>query len=326
MRAKIFSVVFAFLAFACTIQSATAGWPLCGWHHGHRARFGYYSSWRSCFPVYSTYVYRAPVCYPVAPCPPSPCYFYPNYDWCGPYGIYYNPQSNFVQYNLPPIIAPAELSYGPQAVKRFMGLDPQLGLGPLAAPNPPAAVAPAQVQPQAAPATQPAARVREVKFSNARSRDVAKQFLDFGDTLFQQQRFQEALQRYRTAAINAADVPEVFFRQGHAYVAVNQFDLAARAFKRALQLRADADRENFKLDDIYADNRIAKSTHLETLAQRALSNPNDADAFFLIGVFLHYDGQAERAAKFFRQAENLAGGDDQHLRPFLPEIDRVAAN
>lgn len=314
--ATLLSVVVA-LAFA---QPSQAGWGW-GWFGHHRYVSYRFCGWRPL--CYRTYVYR-PRCYVVNPCPPVTCY--PSYAYpC--YGTYYVPSANYVQYNLPPVYAPAEaVGFGPQAVKQFMGLDRQFGLGPLvnqfqqAAPIQPPQVQPVPAQAVPVQGAADAGNVfKEVKFSNAESRQRANQYVGYGDALFQKQRFHEALQRYKTAAVSGPDLAEVFFRQGHAYVATNHFDLAAKAFKRAVSLSGDVHRDGFRLDDLYDDNKLAKTAHVETLARRALSDPTDADAFFMLGLYLHYDGQAERAKKFFQQAEKLSEADAGHVRPFTKQ-------
>ncbi len=42
----------------------------------------------------------------------------------------------------------------------------------------------------------------------------------------------------------------------------------------------------------------------------------DADLAFLMGVFLHFDGQVERARPFFQRAAQLAGGDAKYVKAF----------
>ncbi len=46
------------------------------------------------------------------------------------YGITYDPATQAVQYQLPPVVVPGELLYGPQAVQRFFGV----ATGPAVAP------------------------------------------------------------------------------------------------------------------------------------------------------------------------------------------------
>jgi tetratricopeptide (TPR) repeat protein len=136
--------------------------------------------------------------------------------------------------------------------------------------------------------------------------------------LFREQKFHSALQRYKSAAEAAPDVAESYFRQGHALVTTNRFELAAKAFKVGIALSDDVTRDGFHVDELYADNHMAKRAHLEALAQSSLIDRANTDLLFLVGLFLRYDGQADRATKFFLKAAEIAGTESLHLRPFLP--------
>ncbi|MBW3597394.1 MAG: hypothetical protein KY475_08975 [Planctomycetes bacterium] len=229
-----------------------------------------------------------------------------SYDgYVSPHGTYYNPQSRYTDYYLPPIHYPAELMYGPLAMRRFMGLD----RAPVPA-APPAVVAPADPAAEALPAP----KVRE---SNLAARERAQHFLAAGDRLFREQKHHDALQRYKTAAEAAPDVADAYFRQGFALVATNRYDLAADGFRRGLALEPSWAESLFRLDELYGDADLAKQAHLDALARAALDNPNDADLMFVLGVFLHFDGQADRARRFFVRARELAGDAAPHLDGFL---------
>jgi hypothetical protein len=82
-------------------------------------------------------------------------------------------------------------------------------------------------------------------------------------------------------------------------------------------LTSNLGRGGFRLDDLYGGASIAKAAHLENLAELALARSHDSDAYFLIGVFLTYDGDATRAAKFFDRASDLAGMSGGHIAVFL---------
>ena len=49
----------------------------------------------------------------------------------------------------------------------------------------------------------------------------------------------------------------------------------------------------------------------------ALSQVGVAFLLFLVGVHLHFDGQAQRAEKFFQRGAELAGDDAEHIRAFM---------
>ncbi len=227
------------------------------------------------------------------------------YGYIEPYGTYYDPQSGYIEHYLPPIYYPGELMYGPQAVRRFFGLD-RIAPPVVVTPRPGADVAPKIDAPP---------RPRE---SNLAARQRAAHFLSAGDQLFREQKHHEALQRYKSAAQAAPDVADVYFRQGFALIATNRFTLAAEAFRRGLALEPDWPSSDFRLKDLYNGAELARKAHQDALASAALADPNNADLMFVLGVFLHFDDQQERAKKFIVRAKEL-GADATHLDGFLAE-------
>ena len=219
-----------------------------------------------------------------------------------PYGIYYSPYTGYSSYYLPPVFAPAELLYGPRAVQQFWGIQPQ----------------PLVIRPGDLKAAEPRVRV-----ANAEYRRRADQFLAQGDRLFAEQKFSQALDRYKQAAAMAPDLAEAQWRKGHAYVAVSRYELAAASFKRAISLDPDVSRKGFDLKGLYGPAAIARTSHLESLAGETLVRSGSADHYFLLGVFLRYSGEGGRAEKFFAKAAELTGEDAAHLAGFLPPVDAV---
>ncbi len=45
--------------------------------------------------------------------------------------------------------------------------------------------------------------------------------------------------------------------------------------------------------------------------------PTDADRLFVLGVFLHFDGQANRARTIFERAEKIVGNNVGHIEAFM---------
>jgi tetratricopeptide (TPR) repeat protein len=159
------------------------------------------------------------------------------------------------------------------------------------------------------------------RVSNVESRRKAERLIADGDELFRAQNFHSALQKYKQAVSNAPDVAEALWRQGHALVATHNYELAAKAFKRAIAHTEDLGREGFRLNDLYAGATMTKTQHLEFLSEWALDRENSADAYFLLGVFLNYDGQTARAGKFFQRASDLAGISGGHIGVFLDHAE-----
>ncbi|MFN0021169.1 MAG: tetratricopeptide repeat protein [Pirellulaceae bacterium] len=211
-----------------------------------------------------------------------------------------------------PIFAPAQAIYGPGAVRNFLGMAE------------PTAPAPAAVRPltlkSSAVVVKKLTEPRKVREASPEYRRKADQFIAQGDMLFHEQKYQQAVDRYKSAAEMAPDSAEAYWHKGHAYAATNRYELAASCFRRALTLNPDIARGGFGLDKLYGDTRMAKEAHLEAIAGYCLEHPDTADAYFVLGVFLHYNGEADRAEKFFTRAAELAGPDATYLARFVPGV------
>ena len=304
-----------------------------GWRYPSRTSYSGYRPFRSYY--YQSYGWRSPYGYGVLT------------DARVPYGYVYPP----VVYSAPPVFVPPELHFGPQALDRFLGQDRNAGLRRLGLLDPPA-VAAANLAAanlaaaNLAAANQAAANLaagaggvvdgarqanapdvrRTVRKSNARARERAGRFLEFGNNLFAQQRYHEALQRYKSAAQAAPDLGEPYFRQAHALVATNRFEQAATSLRRALALDDDVRRGGFRMDHLYGGAKLAKDSHLDSLARQALEHPHNADVLVLLGDFLFHDGQPLRAKAFFERARVLLGDRAGYLQPYFDQIAKESAD
>ena len=173
--------------------------------------------------------------------------------------------------------------------------------------------------PAAPPRPQPQVPVQVRSGPSAAALQLANKYISYGDRLFAEQRYQEALSRYKTAVLAAPALPEAHFRKAHTLVTVNQHALALKAFDRGYQLLGDRQRDHFQLDDMYRDNRSAKIAHMERLAKAAMDNPADAKPLLLLGLALHYDGEAARSQKFFARALSMTTGYDAVAIRFLAD-------
>lgn len=317
-------LVAVFLALSATSAEAFH-FRRYGHHHHyyHRYRPSYFSFG---FSFYPSRAYYRPAFYPRIYYRSYPRFYVPRViSYASPYfcstpgystyygytgTTYYNPSSNYVNYQLPTVSYPAELNYGPQAVKQFMGVDRNFALGSLL--NPPDRDA----------LVRPVVTDLKIRATNVETLKKARRYLALGDDLFRRQKFHSALQQYKAATRFAPELAEGYFRQGYALIATSRYDLATQAFKRGLRTDPEIAKSDFLLNEIYGDAKMTKTAHLETLATAALDRDTDSDLMFLLGVFLHYDGQAERGVKFFRRANDLAGADNDHLAQFLPRFKR----
>ncbi len=208
----------------------------------------------------------------------------------------------------PPVILPAETLFGPAAVRRFMGIEP-------AAPRGIANLPPRVEEAPGGEAAKPPAAVPAHEVP-PHAKMAAERLLGIGDSYFAQEKYGEALDRYRRAAQAARGLAEPWFRQGFALVAQERYEAAARAFRTGLRLDARWPGSGFSLHRLYG-NAAALETHLEALAQAAELQPDSADLLFLVGVLLYFSGQQDRSEPFFQRAEQLTRGDKSHLRAFL---------
>jgi hypothetical protein len=147
----------------------------------------------------------------------------------------------------------------------------------------------------------------------------AGKFIGFGDANFADQKYLAAIERYKSASRIAPDLAEPYLRQGHALVALGQYENAVKAFRRGLRIRAQWSGSPIRLDQLYGPDRIAKVSHIETLAKAVEANPLDANLLVAMGMQLFFDGQAERAGVFFARVAQLGGNDDGLLNDFLPK-------
>jgi hypothetical protein len=237
-----------------------------------------------------------------------------GYGWNAPYYWYDGPYypGPIV---LPPLYLPAEELYGPQAMKRFMGID-----GP-SAPAPAVIIANKSV-----PGNNATAEKSKVRISNAGMRAQAGKFMAFGDAHFANQKFNQALERYRLASHSAPDLAETYLRQGFALVAMSRYESAAKAMRRALLLQPNPAKWNLRLDDLYDENKMAKTAHLEALALAVENNPQSAELLLLLGLHLFFDGKGDRAVPVFQRCEQLGGNEDGILRGLLPRPNQPVAD
>jgi hypothetical protein len=260
-RLRLTNIGLALLFTLIWLPSAKkceAGW--CHWRHFNRAysyarchfrpRVVYHRAHHFCR-TYPRVVYhhvRRP-CYRPVVCAPRPR-VYVNFGWgcasrfiggcrpvgylgCStwgsysPHGVHYVPGANYVNYHLPAVQYPAELSYGPQAVKQFMGVDRNFALGPLATNS----VPPPRIVKPVPPVTRVVNLKLEPPASNARNLELARRYIDFGDARFAAQEYHLAAQRYKTAISMAPSLADAHIRYGITLTSLAKYDAAVAAIE-----------------------------------------------------------------------------------------------
>lgn len=264
-------------------------------------------------PAQTTAIVVRPAPRPIStPIVVAPIYGFYYSGW--PYG-YYSSYPYFLDtdsgtlgpYVAPPVVTSGDSQFGPQAVQRFMGVNP------VPRPAAPPVVAHAKPLADAEPAAPPP--------SDSKARVKAWRLIDSGDDEFFQRRFAQALGHYRQAAAAARDLADAQFRQAFAQIAIGRYSEAVKAIERGLQLNPDWADSDFTLDDLYGDNKELKKSHLDALKNAVAAHPHDAELLFLLGVFLYFDGQKTASAPFFHRAEAVLGGaEDDPLVGFLKNL------
>ena len=249
---------------------------------------------------------------------PAYPYGYPyGYDYYGSpsygspyYGDPYGGSSGYGYYN-GPIFVPADSIFGPQAAQQFMGG----GLGN--APSGGGLVKSSDFGNGGGGARPVASDPKPAPVHNADPDPVAtaQRIIGLGDSLFANQKYLEAFQRYKRAWETAPNLAEADFRQGIALIALGRYEPAAKAIKRGLDRDPKWPSSGLTLDDLYRSNRLGKLAHLENLAKAAERDSDNADLMFLVGVCLHFDGSPDRAALFFQRATQLVGAEP-YLKAF----------
>lgn len=322
MRRLMLAVICGLLILAST-ESVSAGWGHFGWHHLHRVPYvrHYVSHWhrphyfhhhvhryhyhRHYVPRYYGYPsfsfsYRYV---------PRTYYYRPSYYYTYPYCAsatpsYYSP---YTPYSL----SAAERS--PSPIGSAVAARPAFDASPVAtlAERLIREVASGRRASDSARATQMLG-----KASAMPTRSRAMSLVEMGDQYFAGEQYQYAYAYYEAAAKADSESAEAHFRQGLAGIATQRYDEAVVAFKHGLEVDPSFLGSTFRLNQIYKDEG-ARTRHVEALAGTALESPDDPDAFFLIGAFLHFEGTPERAEKYLQRASDLTGDGSESARQFL---------
>jgi len=255
--------------------------------------------------------------------------YYPQqYGYQYPY--YRNP---YLGYGYPAaVFAPAGQLYGLGPIQQLMGVDrwsqqPQAPANGLANGNPnlfangnananPGFANNKNAGPNAArhdadpPLRKPAAP------AGGKALEIAWKFITYGDAHFGNQKFNNALDRYRRAVRECPGLSDAWFRQGFALAALGRYEQAAKAMRRGLEEKPDWVDNNFRLAELYGDDPAEKKSLLDKMVKTAEEEPTNADLAYVVGVHLYCDGRPDQAAPFFRRAAQIRGTDAE-VKPFL---------
>jgi tetratricopeptide (TPR) repeat protein len=248
-------------------------------------------------------------------------YYTPGYS----YPYYRNP---YLGYGYPSaVFAPAGQLYGPGPIQQLMGVDhwfrpPQMNANPIAGGNLNVPVGGGVVNNAnpglandnahagAAVHHDPDPPVRKKAASpSGKAMELAWKFVAFGDAHFGNEKYNDALDRYRRATRECPQLGDAWFRQGFALAAQGHYDQAARAMRRGLEEKPDWVDGNFRLDELYGDDTAGKKSRLDEMVKAAEADPTNGDLAFVVGVHLYCDGKPDQAEPFFRRTAQIRGSD-----------------
>jgi tetratricopeptide (TPR) repeat protein len=340
MFRKMLTFVLVGLALACA-HTTTAeahgwgryhGWGHYGWNTYRPAyRYGgwygsgisYRTTYYAPLAYYRPIVYSRPIFYA-----PRVFSYYPAFNFAPAYYPSCDvscAQPPVCTTNYAPVYYPAETAYGPQANQQFWG-NPFYSTTPRNSNQLISTVGTIlqalqaakqnQNQGQYQPQPQQIINASQPQLSMPIARSRARSMMVLGDRYFAEQKYNDAATKYREASTTAPDLDEAHFRLAHAYTAMGRMDAAAASFRRAIGMSTDITRQGFRLDDLYGNSQTAKRSHIESAAAAALADPDRSDSMLVVGMFLQYDGQAERAGKFLARARDL-GENPQLIASYL---------
>lgn len=134
----------------------------------------------------------------------------------------------------------------------------------------------------------------------------AWRYLDLGDRYLREGRPLDARNRYRKAAKQAPDLPELAFRMMLLELATGRYDKAVESLEEGLSRQPDWPDSQFDLGVVYSPAGLA-DVH-RALQERLRQFPNDADARLLAGVLLHFGGEQQAAEQQLQKAMQLTQG------------------
>ena len=177
-------------------------------------------------------------------------------------------------------------------------------------PNPePVGTAPQAVQPPGpAAANAPAKGTPKARIPSSKAR--AGKFIGFGDANFANQKYLAAIERYKSASRIAPDLAEPYLRQGHALVALGQYENAVKAFRRGLRIRGRVERISVSAGSALRSRSDRQGQPHRDIGQSRRSQSAGCQSADRLGMQLFFDGQAERAGVFFARVAQLGGNDD----------------
>ncbi|MGQ0636685.1 MAG: tetratricopeptide repeat protein [Planctomycetaceae bacterium] len=165
-----------------------------------------------------------------------------------------------------------------------------------------------------------------VKTSNVDAKRKSMRYQATGDEYLAKGDYTQALMRYRQAYAAAPDRSEPRFRVAVTLAALGHFGQAADELKRLVRLDPRWPAHGDRLDDVFGpEHQLAKHSMLSRAADWVKEDIRDPQRLFLMGVFLHFNEDVDKARPFFEAAGQLSNRP-KYVQAFLePSANREQA-
>ncbi|MBI4445171.1 MAG: tetratricopeptide repeat protein [Acidobacteria bacterium] len=134
----------------------------------------------------------------------------------------------------------------------------------------------------------------------------ARKVFEVGLQLFNEGKYQEAVDSYKQALAQAEDQPYIWANLGQAHAKIKQYNEAIEAFNKALTLKTDDPALYQNLGNVYAEMgevEKAKETFEKAASMSATTNPKDAaNNYYNMGVTYINSGKSNEAIEALEKA------------------------
>lgn len=146
-----------------------------------------------------------------------------------------------------------------------------------------------------------------------------------GDQRLREQKWSEARGAYRAAVDAAPDRAEAHLRLGLSLVTIQSYDSAIRELKRAVFIDPAIPTSGNQSKILFGpDSGLVRSSIISKVTDWVREDYRNSDRLFVLGVLLHFEGDA-RSREFFEAARRMKRkGDNSHILAFLGTSDVVA--
>ncbi len=129
---------------------------------------------------------------------------------------------------------------------------------------------------------------------------------------WQSRRYRDAADRYEELVEREPGRLGYWLRLGFSALDAQDWKRSLAAFRSAARLKGDLASDDFDLAVWYGDSSL-KLRQLDQVARAALRQPDNPDLWLLVGTFLWFDGQTDRASRFLAKAQDLSQADQPLL-------------